>query len=94
MISNKLSVRVSDNIKDKSLVTLDILLKDHEGSYHFPVDLTVHAPELDILSFYLDDATTGNGDRIANPGETLSLVFSVKNDGSSSISGKFSISSI
>jgi len=93
VISNKLSVRVSDNIEDKSLVTLDILLKDHAGSNHFTFDLNVHAPELDILSFYLDDATTGNGDRIANPGETLNLVFSVKNEGSSSISGKFSISS-
>ncbi len=93
LISNKLSVLVSDNIIDNSLVTLDIKISDHADSYHFPADFTVHAPELDILSFYLEDEATGNGDQVANPGETLSLVFSVKNDGSSSISGKFSISS-
>lgn len=93
LITNKLSVMVSEDIEDNSLVTVDITVRDHKSTYHFTVDFTVHAPDLDILSFYLDDESTGNGDQIANPGETLSLIFSVKNDGSSSISGKFSISS-
>lgn len=92
-VSNKLWIKISDNIKDKSTVTLNIMLKDDSEAKHFKTDFLIHAPELDILSFYLNDSSTGNGDQVANPGETFHLIFSVKNDGSSSISGKFSISS-
>ncbi|HBE41788.1 MAG TPA: hypothetical protein DDW27_11405 [Bacteroidales bacterium] len=93
VLSNKLFVRISDNIKDKSIVSLDIILTDDILSFHFKMDFLIHAPQLDILSCYLNDSATGNGDQIANPGETFNLIFTVKNDGSSSISGKLSVSS-
>lgn len=92
-ITNILSVRVSDDIEDNSIVTLELMLRDDSGTNYYKIDFYIHAPELDILSFHLNDSSTGNGDQVANPGETLNLIFSVKNDGSSSISGKFSISS-
>lgn len=92
-VNSKLLLRVSENIIDKSLVTLDVVLKDEFETRELKIDFYIHAPDLDILGFYLNDSATGNGDQVANPGETFHLVFSVKNDGSSSTSGKFSISS-
>ncbi|NLN30142.1 MAG: hypothetical protein GX158_02720 [Bacteroidales bacterium] len=92
-VNNKLLLKVSENIVDKSLVTLDIILKDEVETRELKIDFYIHAPDLDILGFYLNDEATGNGDQVANPGETFHLVFSVKNDGSSSTSGKFSLSS-
>ena len=41
----------------------------------------------------MDDKTSGNGDNIPDPGETFKLVFKVRNQGSSNISGQFGISS-
>jgi len=93
-VNNQLSLKVSDNITDNTLVTVDLILRDKTGVKSYSVDFYIHAPELDILSYRIDDSDTGNGDQVAGPGETFHLIFFIKNDGSSSISGKFSISSL
>jgi len=41
----------------------------------------------------MDDSVLGNGDHIADPGETFNLIFKVRNQGSSDISGQFSVTS-
>jgi hypothetical protein len=91
--NNKLSFTVDENIPDKGMVTLDLMLKDDVAEAHYKIDIYVHAPELNILSFLIDDSNTGNDDLIADPGETFRLVFYVENQGSSSTSGQFSITS-
>jgi hypothetical protein len=93
VLSDKLRLTISDNVPDMSIVTLSLLLKDRESAKQYPVDICVHAPELQIINCILDDKTDGNGDNIPDPGETFRLVFKVRNQGTSDIAGQFSISS-
>jgi len=93
VLSNKLVLTVADNIQDNGIVNLDLILKDDATEKHYKIDISVHAPELDIRSYLMDDSMTGNGDLIADPGETFRLVFYVQNLGSSNTSGKFDLSS-
>jgi hypothetical protein len=93
VLDKDLSFTVSDSIPDNSIVTIDLLLKDDFEQKLYKVDISAHAPELDILNFLMDDSASGNGDDIADLGETFDLVFQISNKGSSSISGTFSIAS-
>ncbi len=93
VLSNKLVLTVADNIQDNGIVNLDLILKDDATEKQYKIDILVHAPELDILSYLMDDSMTGNGDLIADPGETFRLVFYVQNLGSSNTSGQFDLSS-
>jgi hypothetical protein len=88
---NKLGITISGNVPDMEVVTIELLLKDQNSEKHFTVDISVHAPVLQIISCVIDDSVLGNGDYIADPGETFKLVFKIRNQGSSSISGQFSI---
>jgi hypothetical protein len=92
ILDNKLALKISDNVPDMGIVTVRLTLRDQLSEKHYNIDIAVHAPELQILSCMLDDQGTGNGDNIPDPGETFKLVFKVQNQGSSDISGLFSIS--
>jgi len=93
IMDNDLSFTVSDSIPDNSIITFDIILKDDLEEKLYKIDISAHAPELDILNFIMDDSAFGNGDDIADLGETIEIIFQVSNQGSSSISGMFSIAS-
>ena len=82
---------ISGNIRDLGSATLDLILRDKLIEKHFPVDIIVHAPDVHIVSCIIDDSETGNGNHIADPGETIKLVFRVSNEGSSNISGLFNV---
>jgi hypothetical protein len=84
---------VVKNVPDKGIITLDLILKDNAAEKHYKIDISLHAPKLDIISYVLDDFGTGNGNYIADPGEVFKLVFRVRNSGSSSTSGTLNISS-
>ena len=86
-----LGITISDNVPDKEAVTIKLILKDQNSEKHYTIDISVHAPILQIISCIIDDSVLGNGDYIADPGETFSLVFKVRNQGSSDISGQFNI---
>ncbi len=86
-----LGITISDNVPDKEVVTIKLILKDQNSEKHYTIDICVHAPILQIISCIIDDTVLGNGDHIADPGETFKLVFKVRNQGSSNISGQFSI---
>jgi hypothetical protein len=92
-ITNGLSLRIKSSIPDKGYITLDLVLKDKVVEKTFKIDIPVHAPIIGILSCVIDDTSTGNGDLIADPGETVKLVFTVSNTGSSNTSGTLSINS-
>jgi hypothetical protein len=94
VLPDDLGITISDNVPDKEVVTFILILKDQKSEKHYTIDIAVHAPELQIISCTIDDTILGgNGDHIADPGETFNLVFKVRNQGSSDISGKFSITS-
>jgi hypothetical protein len=91
ILSNNLGISVSNNVQDMTVVTINLLLKDLLSEKHYSIDVCIHAPELQIINCVLDDKTVGNGDYIADPGETFKLIFKVNNQGSSNINGQFNI---
>jgi hypothetical protein len=90
-LTDRLKIKVSDNVPDLGISTIDLLLKSRNSEKHYKIDLILHAPDLKIVSYIIDDVLTGNGDHIADPGETFNLVFRISNQGSSDASGKFNI---
>jgi hypothetical protein len=94
VLQNKLLLTLSDSIPDKEIITLGLLLKDSMIEKLYKIDICVHAPKLDILSYSIDDSFTGNSNYFADPGETFKLVFQVQNQGSSNTSGQLMVSSL
>ena len=92
-LTDDLEFTVANDVPDMGIATIKLVLKDNVTEKSYNIDIPVHAPDLKILNFTLDDSVTGNGDNIADPGETYRLVFKVLNEGSSDISGDFHISS-
>jgi hypothetical protein len=93
VLSDNLGISIANDVPDMGVVTLNLLLKDQLSEKHYSIDICIHAPELQIINCVMDDKTEGNGDNIPDPGETFRLVFKVRNQGSSNISGQFNISS-
>lgn len=92
-IADGFAFTVAPSVPDLGIVTFTLRLKDKTNSKTYSVDITVHAPDLQILNCTLDDSVYGNGDNIPDPGETFDLIFKVRNRGSSNISGNFNINS-
>ncbi len=87
-----LNITLSDTIPDKGILSFDLLIKDQVSEKHYTLDISVHAPELDIISCIIDDSQTGNKNFIADPGETVNFIFRVRNRGSSNIEGNLDVS--
>jgi hypothetical protein len=94
ILSDKLKITVKDNVPDLSVATINLKLKDSKTEKLYTTEISIHSPDLLIVSCIMDDKTDGNGDYIADPGETFKLIFRVKNQGSSDISGQLGISSL
>jgi hypothetical protein len=94
VLSNNLGIFISDNVPDMEVATLNLLVKDQSVEKHYSIDICIHSPDLQIINCVMDDTIEGNGNNIADPGETFRLVFKVRNQGSSDISGQFNISSV
>ena len=94
ILSDKLKITVKGNVPDMSVATIHIKLKDAQTEKNYTTEISIHSPDLMILSCIMDDKITGDGDYIADPGETFNLVFRIKNQGTSDISGQFSIASL
>ncbi len=93
ILSDKLGITVSKNAPDMKTATVNLVLKDDTSEKQYKIDILLHSPDLQIVSFTIDDTKLGNGDLVADPGETLNLVFKVNNYGSSDISGQFNVTS-
>ena len=75
------------------VATIFLTLKDEKSEKHYTLDIAVHAPELEILNCIMDDSVLGDGDHIADPGETFNLIYKIRNLGSSDVGGQFTIAS-
>ena len=84
-------MKLGDNIPDKSLITVRIIAADSDTVLEYKHDIIVYAPELSIISLKYDDTLKGNGNLLPNRGESLDLVFTVRNTGSSMAEGDFLI---
>jgi len=93
ILDDDLQLTIDENVPDLGIITLDLTLKDSKTEKKYKIDITVHAPELEIINCLIDDSVYGNNNYIAEPGENFSLVFQVRNFGSSNTSGQFLIES-
>ncbi|MDP4223675.1 MAG: C25 family cysteine peptidase [Bacteroidota bacterium] len=92
-LDNDFGLKIDENVPDLGIITIDLKLKDNKTEKNYRIDLTVHAPVLKIINCMIDDATSGNNNSVADPGETFNLVFQVMNIGSSNTSGQLLIDS-
>jgi len=90
-LDNVIQLTLDENVPDLGIATIDLTLKDSNGEKKYKIDITVHAPRLEIINCIIDDSAYGNNNFIADPGENFNLVFQVRNLGSSSTSGQFII---
>ncbi len=82
---------VSDEVEDGELASLLLNLADNSNHYRFGIDMTLRAPQLEIISSVHDDSATGNSNFLPDPGETINLLVKVRNKGSSSASGTITV---
>ncbi len=90
-ISGNFIFSVSDQVEDGEMASLLLTLKDQTGESKSGIDMTLHAPQLKIVSSVHDDQETGNSNFLPDPGETINLVVKVKNVGSSAASGTVTV---
>lgn len=83
---------VSDEVEDGELASLLLSLTDNGNHYRFGIDMTLLAPQLEIISSVHDDTATGNSNFLPDPGETINLRVTVKNKGSSAADGTVTLS--
>jgi len=93
ILDNILQLTLNDNIPDLGIFTIDLTLKDNATEKKYKIDITVHAPKLEIINCTIDDSVYGNNNFVAEPGESFSLIFQIMNRGSSSTSGQLIIES-
>ncbi len=93
VLNDDFSITIADNVPDDGIITLDLLIKNTKSEKHYKIDICVHAPVLDITSYVMDDRITGNGNYVADPGETFRLIFRVSNQGTSNTAGQLIVSS-
>ncbi len=88
ILEDLLELTIDDNVPDLGIVTVNLSLKDSRIEKKYKLDIVVHAPDLEIINCIIDDSATGNGNYVADPGETFSLIFQIRNLGSSNTSGQ------
>lgn len=92
IVSDKLEIKINKDVPDLSMATVSLLLGDDKTQKQYTLDISIHSPELQVVSCTMDDTTLGNGNFIADPGEKYLLVYKIRNQGSSDASGDFSVS--
>lgn len=91
-VADKLEIKIDKDVTDLSVAPFILVLGDEITTKQYTIDLTVHAPILQVLSCTMDDSVLGNGNYIADPGEKYSLIYKVQNKGTSDASGDFAVS--
>lgn len=91
-LSKAFTVRMGSTVPDKGIISLEVRAADDDTVRMYRHDIVAQAPDMKILSLRFDDTETGNGNRLPDRGESLFLVFTVKNVGSSDAEGFFRIS--
>jgi hypothetical protein len=83
-VTDGFAFNVADNIPDDYQIRFDVTAQDAEGRtvWESVFFITAHAPDLNFLSFSIDDSE-GNGNGKIDPGETVNLMVDIINNGSS-----------
>jgi hypothetical protein len=92
-ISDSFVFSISDDVEDGEFASLLLNLNSNGDEYPFGIDMTLHAPQLKIISAVHDDSSTGNSNFLPDPGETIHINVRIKNEGSSAAKGEVTLTS-
>ena len=85
-INNPFTFQVANNVPDQHSVVFDLDITDNLGNaWNSYINLSINAPKLEHISYYIDDAILGNGNGRLDAGESADLVVEVTNIGHSNI---------
>jgi len=91
IVDNNIQLTFDEDVPDQGIITIDLTLKDSRIEKKYKIDITLHAPKLEIINCIIDDSEYGNNNFIVDPGENFKFIFQVKNTGSSNASGQLII---
>lgn len=91
---DKFNIEIYDSIPDNTLAQLMLDLYYGQNVVRKTFEINLHAPELSIVSFFLDDHLAGNGNMRPEPGEDIEIILNIANTGSSSTSGNMELSNL
>ncbi|NOU45597.1 MAG: T9SS type A sorting domain-containing protein [Bacteroidales bacterium] len=82
-LTNAFWADFSASIADQHIVNFTLTCTDGTDTWISNFSVTVHAPQLSIGQFVIDDSGSGNGNGMLDPGETVILNIPCSNSGSS-----------
>ena len=87
-------IAIDSTCREGDITRFEIELIDSAGNnWHYQIGQDISAPSLKYLYHITDDSLLGNGNKIIEPGETVTLSVSLKNTGQAALSqGAFSLS--
>ncbi|MFC1572326.1 FlgD immunoglobulin-like domain containing protein, partial [Candidatus Eisenbacteria bacterium] len=75
---------VNPEVPDQHEIVFDLLVSELPDTLELA--LTAHAPDLRVVAYEIDDSAGGNGNGIAEAGESIALDITVANEGSVAVS--------
>jgi len=81
LVRNAFRMNIQQKVEDQYNVPLSFNTYDTANLWNTNKYLTLYAPILEIGDLTIDDAATGNGNGIIDPGETVNLILQVSNTG-------------
>jgi hypothetical protein len=94
VVPDQLKLKVSSNVPDNGIASIILTAGSSITKKQYSIDISLHAPQLQITACKIDDSLEGNGDSFADPDETFYLVFRVLNTGSSDADGALKITNL
>jgi hypothetical protein len=88
------TLRISNSVPDRGMISFTITITENNTTRVYLHDVVIQAPQLSILSLRVDDTAEGNSNLLPDRGETLDLVFSVLNSGTSGSEGVFRVTNL
>jgi len=73
-----IGISVSADCPDGSILQMMVQVVNGSAEWTYPLSLVVHKPSLALKSYYMNDAQ-GNGNGLAEPGESFDLVLNYEN---------------
>ena len=73
-----ITVYIEEDCPDGSIIDLMLHITNGESEWNYPVDFTVRRPSITVSSYMMNDAA-GNGNGLAEPGETIEMVVNFSN---------------
>jgi hypothetical protein len=82
-LNDAYSFIVAANAPDQHIAEFELQMTDGSENWTATLQITVNAPEFTIAANMTIDDAAGNNNSLADPGETLNLVFNLSNSGHS-----------